>query len=57
MPRSGAASGRLPSVTDRDPPPEPEPLRGIWRVLAPAWLVAVVLLYLAVRELGLRVAP
>jgi hypothetical protein len=35
----------------------PRPLRGHWRWLALAWVGAVVLLYLAVRELGLRVVP
>lgn len=42
---------------DREPPPGLEPLRGFGRVLAPVWVVSVVLLYLAARELGLLVAP
>jgi len=41
-------------VSDRDPAaPEPNPLRGARRVLALAWLAAVVLLYIAARELDL----
>jgi hypothetical protein len=41
-------------MRDRDPAePDPAPLRGTRRVLALAWLAAVVLLYIAVRELGL----
>jgi hypothetical protein len=33
------------------------PLRGWKRLAALAWVTAVVLLHLAVRELGLRVVP
>jgi hypothetical protein len=45
-------------VRDRDQaPPDLPPLRGTRRVLALAWLTAVVLLYLAVRELGLSLGP
>jgi hypothetical protein len=41
-------------VRDGDPPAaDLPPLRGTRRVLALAWLAAVVLLYVAVRELGL----
>jgi len=38
-------------------PPEPAPLRGWRRFAALVWVGAVVLLYLAVRELGVRVVP
>jgi hypothetical protein len=51
-------SGRLGRVTDRPPPP-PEPprppaLRGARLALALAWVAAVVLVYVAVRELRLN---
>ena len=40
-----------------DPRSSPAPLRG-WRLaVALLWVAAVVLLYLAVRELGVRVVP
>ena len=38
-------------------PPESVPLRGWRRFAALVWLAAVALLYLAVRELGVRVVP
>ncbi|MEE8509388.1 MAG: hypothetical protein V3T07_10010 [Myxococcota bacterium] len=34
--------------------PQPTPLRGARRVLALAWVVGVVILYIAVRELALN---
>jgi hypothetical protein len=36
---------------------EPRALRGAGRVAALGWVCAVVLLYLAVSELGVRVVP
>ncbi len=36
---------------------EPKPLRGWRRSLAIVWMAGVILLYLAVRELGLDVVP
>ena len=47
-------------MTERPPsPPNPNPLgatplRGMRRILALAWVAGVVILYLAVRELGLN---
>jgi len=38
-------------------PQFPEPLAGAGRVVAPLWIAAAVLLYLAVRELGASVVP
>jgi len=56
-PRRGH-SGRLGGVTDRPPPPSEPPrpptLRGARLALALAWVVAVVLIYVAVRELRLN---
>jgi glucokinase len=42
---------------DAGAPPEPVPLRGWRRFAALLWIGAVALLYLAVRELGVRVVP
>lgn len=45
-------------MRDRDPPAaELPPLRGTRRVLALVWLGAVLLLYVAARELGLGLGP
>lgn len=38
-------------------PELPQPVRGRWRWLALVWVGGVVLLHLAVRELGVRVVP
>jgi hypothetical protein len=38
-------------------PPKPAGLHGWRRLVALGWLAAVVLLYLAVRELGVDVVP
>ena len=43
-------------MPDSDPT-EPRPSRGLVRVAASLWVVAVVALYLGVQLLGLRVVP
>jgi len=40
-----------------EPPSDPPPLSGVRLVLGLLWISAVVLLHLAVRELGVNVVP